>query len=88
VIRGGPDVAVEPLLNDRAMGIDVFAQQGRCRYCDRPAALRWGTDVLSCRHETCESLAFAEARRRCGNLGPASATRAVEYGRRARALPW
>lgn len=43
---------------------DVFTELGRCTYCGGPAAKAWDTDIVSCGRDVCESLAYAEVRRR------------------------
>ncbi len=43
---------------------DVFTTLHRCRYCDRPGSVVWDSDVVTCGHEICEALAYAEVRRR------------------------
>jgi hypothetical protein len=46
---------------------DIFIALNRCRFCGRPGVVVWDRDLFSCRHEVCESLAFAEAARRNRN---------------------
>jgi hypothetical protein len=46
------------------MSRDIHTLQQRCHYCDRPGVIQWDADLLSCRHEVCASLAFAERRHR------------------------
>jgi hypothetical protein len=49
------------------MARDIFIKLNRCHFCGRPGFVVWDTDLSSCGHEVCESLAFAEVRRRHGN---------------------
>jgi hypothetical protein len=46
------------------MARDLFSRIGRCRYCDRPATIRWTAELATCTHEVCQSLAFSRLRRR------------------------
>jgi hypothetical protein len=46
------------------MARDMFTRLNRCRYCDRTGVIAWDTDLFTCGHEVCKSLAFAEVRRR------------------------
>jgi hypothetical protein len=43
-----------------------------CWYCGRPAFVYWDVDLVTCSHEQCETLAFAEMARRArrGNGAP------------------
>jgi hypothetical protein len=52
---------------------DLFAKLDRCRYCDRRATIVWDGDVRTCGREVCESLAFAELRRRSRATHPHAA---------------
>jgi hypothetical protein len=65
------------------MAPDLYSRLGRCTYCGHPGVRLWDTDLLSCRNETCQSLAFAEARRRHGNAGPAADGAESDRGRSA-----
>jgi len=46
------------------MARDSFAALDRCYYCGRRGVHVWDVDLYSCSNEVCESLAFAEVRRR------------------------
>lgn len=46
------------------MAKDVFTALGRCTYCGDTATKVWDADVVSCGRDVCESLAYAETRRR------------------------
>ena len=46
------------------MARDIFIRLDRCQYCGRPGFVVWDADLFTCGHEVCESLAFAEVRRR------------------------
>ncbi len=46
------------------MARDSFIRLDRCRYCGRPGFIVWDSDLFTCGREVCESLAFAEIRRR------------------------
>jgi hypothetical protein len=50
------------------MAQDVFIDQKRCHFCGRPGPIDCDRDLFSCGREVCESLAFAEMRRRNGNV--------------------
>ncbi len=43
---------------------DTYVALDRCAYCGRPGTVTWDADLVTCRHETCEALAYAELRRR------------------------
>jgi hypothetical protein len=43
---------------------DSFIRLDRCQYCGRPGFIVWDDDLFTCGREVCESLAFAEVRRR------------------------
>ena len=53
------------------MARDIFIRRNCCHYCGKPGFIVWDTDLFSCSHEVCESLAFAEVRRRNKDGGPA-----------------
>jgi len=46
------------------MARDVFIRLDRCQYCGRPGFIVWDADLFTCGREMCETLAFAEVRRR------------------------
>jgi hypothetical protein len=46
------------------MARDVSIRLDRCQYCNRPGFVVWDADLFTCGHEMCETLAFAEVRRR------------------------
>jgi hypothetical protein len=46
---------------------DIFIRTNRCYYCGRPGFIVWDVDLFSCGHEVCESLAFAEVKKRHRN---------------------
>jgi hypothetical protein len=46
---------------------DIFITLDRCHYCGQPGFIAWDKDLFTCGREVCESLAFAEVRRRHGN---------------------
>jgi hypothetical protein len=46
------------------MARDIFLRLDRCQYCGRPGFIVWDADLFTCGREVCESLAFAEVRRR------------------------
>lgn len=50
------------------MARDIFIKLNRCHFCGRPGFIPWDSDLFSCGHEVCESLAFAEVRRRHGKV--------------------
>jgi hypothetical protein len=52
------------------MARDIFIKHNRCHFCDRPGSVIWDVDLFSCGRDICESLAFAEVRRRNGNGPP------------------
>jgi len=52
------------------MARDTFIKLNRCHFCDRPGSVVWDVDLFSCGREVCESLAFAEVRRRNRNGRP------------------
>lgn len=55
-----------------AMARDLFAAHNRCQYCGQPGSVVWDADLVSCGHELCKTLAFAELKRRRRNVaGPA-----------------
>jgi hypothetical protein len=47
-----------------ARGIDLK----RCHSCDQSGFVAWDVDLFSCGREVCEALAFAEMRRRHGDV--------------------
>lgn len=51
------------------MARDILTRLNRCYYCGRPGVTTWDTDLLTCRSDVCESLAYAEVRRRHRNGG-------------------
>jgi hypothetical protein len=53
-----------PGAGDREGVRDSFVEAHRCHYCGRAAVTVWDVDLLTCRSEVCEALAFAEMRRR------------------------
>jgi hypothetical protein len=64
------------------MAQDVFIDQRRCYFCGRIGAVVWDADLFSCGHEVCESLAFAEMRRRRGNVCDLAVKRLLGLGDR------
>ena len=46
------------------MARDLFIKLNQCRYCDRTGVVVWDVDLITCEHEVCKELAFAEVRRR------------------------
>lgn len=52
------------------MARDIFITLNRCHFCGRPGFVVWDVDLFSCNREVCESLAFAEVRKRNRNGRP------------------
>jgi hypothetical protein len=46
------------------MARDISIRLHRCQYCSRPGFHTWDVDLFTCGSELCQSLAFAEVRRR------------------------
>lgn len=49
------------------MARDILTRLNRCYYCGRPGVTTWDADLLTCRSDVCEALAYAEIRRRHRN---------------------
>jgi hypothetical protein len=67
---GGPDAASRRRTDTWAVARDNFIKLNRCYFCGRPGFVVWDVDLFSCGREVCESLAFAEVRRRNRNSRP------------------
>jgi hypothetical protein len=62
-----PDAAPVASADTLLVARDIFIRTNRCYYCGRPGFIVWDVDLFSCGHEVCESLAFAEVRKRHRN---------------------
>ena len=67
---GAPDAASCHWSDTWTVARDRFIKLNRCYFCGQPGFVVWDVDLFSCGRETCESLAFAEVRRRNRNGRP------------------
>ena len=55
-------------MDSSGMARDIFIDLKRCHFCGQSGSVVWDAALFSCGHEVCESLAFAEMRRRRGSV--------------------
>jgi hypothetical protein len=67
---GAPDAASHRRTDTWVVARDNFIKLNRCYFCGQPGFVVWDVDLFSCGREVCESLAFAEVRRRNKNGRP------------------
>jgi len=67
---GAPDVVSRRWTDTWIVARDNFIKLNRCYFCGQPGFVVWDVDLFSCGREVCESLAFAEVRRRNRNGRP------------------
>ena len=67
---GAPDVVSNRWTDTWIVARDNFIKLNRCCFCGQPGFVVWDVDLFSCSREVCESLAFAEVRRRNRNGRP------------------
>jgi len=67
---GAPDAVSRRWTDTWTVARDNFIKLNRCYFCGRPGFVVWDVDLFSCGREVCESLAFAEVRRRNRNGRP------------------
>jgi hypothetical protein len=64
---GAPDAAPRGRADTWTVVCDNLIKLNRCYFCGQPGPVVWDVDLFSCGREVCESLAFAEVRRRNKN---------------------
>jgi hypothetical protein len=67
---GATDAASRRRADSWTVARDKFIKLNRCYFCGQPGFVVWDVDLFSCNREVCESLAFAEVRRRNRNGRP------------------
>jgi hypothetical protein len=67
---GVPDATSRRWTDSWTVARDKFIKLNRCYFCGQPGFVVWDVDLFSCGREVCESLAFAEVRRRNRNGRP------------------